>query len=229
MDYVTKSIALTIPEPAIMVLDTVRNLPHVRQAICGGGYPRGLYMQQHMGLSPEMYDMDIFVDIPKAAFQETFMALGRQFGNLIRHHEGTFRENEGLKILAEFPIPKNLQASFSGLESIQVNMGDGLPKANFSHFLQVANLGINQIAVKDPKTAVCTQDFLGGMETRTLAMNPRPDWEYNDWKMTCQKVKSLLNERPEFKGWSTQVVEKPKVATSGDFWKTIADDKTPNR
>lgn len=158
-------------------------------------------MQQVLGLSPRMNDIDVFADISHAEFKSVENRLEAEFGHPIRLHIGSFNKEESQRGLQEFPLPESLRSDCAGVESLQLNFGPDHPFANAFRYVALANVGMNQIAVHADGNIVATPLFLSDMVNKTMTMNPDRVWNVYDWTKTRQKLDEMQKQRPEFQSW----------------------------
>ena len=220
-DFTSKQIEylnLDVPALAMSVLEDVANHAKTSNLCIGGGFARGLYMQQVLGLNPEMNDIDIFTDLQKEDFLPFKRRLVREYGKPVRFHNGEFDESGQPRGLLEFVLPSDFQAICAGVKSIQINSGDGLQWAKAEDYVQNANVGINQVAITLGGFVIATPLFISDMTNKKMTMNKNRDWELGDWKKTIKKIKRLQSERPEFFDWTIERTPEPESIAQGRFW-----------
>lgn len=209
---------LDVPTLAQKVLRKIALVTHAKDICIAGGFVRGLYMQQIMGLSPQMNDIDVFADISHEAFDSVEEQLKAEFGTPIRFHLGKFEKEENPRGLLEFALPASLRKDCAGVESIQLNFGLQHPWANAFKYIERANVGMNQIAIHSDGTVYASALFITDMTGKTMTMNPERRWTAHDWLRTSKSLERMRKERPEFKGWSIVKTPKPHVPETGAFW-----------
>jgi len=214
------NIDLRVPFLASRVLQKLSQLTCARDICIAGGFARGLYMQQILGLSPQMNDIDIFADLTAEEFGFVEDRLKAEFGVPIRFHIGRFEKEENPRGLLEFSVPRYLREECAGVESIQLNFGKDHPWANAFKYITLANVGMNQIAVHSDGRVIASQLFLDDMINKTMTMNPNRHWTAHDWHRTLKSLERMQKERPEFFGWDIIRLQKPHLPDSGAFWET---------
>lgn len=212
------NVDLQVPSLAMHALRRLVEITHAKDICVAGGFTRGLYMQQVLGLSPQMNDLDVFADLPHEDFDTVEELLKIDFGAPIRFHIGRFEKEENSRGLLEFALPKSLREKCAGVESIQLNFGKAHPWANAFKYISLANVGMNQIAMCPDGRMVASQFFVDDMTNKTMTMNPERDWTAHDWHRTLTSLERMQKERPEFRGWEIIRTQKPCVPDSGVFW-----------
>lgn len=185
---------LNVPPLVMDILNVICDITKVDKICIAGGFPRGLYMQQKMGLSPQMNDIDIFADFPTQ--QEGIKKqLIKKFGPTIRTNLGIFDDHKTLsgqlpfRELIEFNIPESLRPQFANAQSIQFNFGINHPFANPYDYINLANVGINQIAMTEDGTVMASNLFMQDMANKTITMNPHRSWTPYNWKKNTRTIK----------------------------------------
>lgn len=214
----TQHLDLSVPLPALRVMQVFADIIGDKDISIGGGFVRGLYMQQVLGLTPQMNDIDIFAALPTDRFLPIRKEIEALFGSPSRFHIGQFEKEPYPRGLIEFPLPENVQKSCAGAKSIQLNFGESHPYANPHQYILDANLGINQIAITPEGKVIASPSFIKDMHAKTITMNPNRDWAVSDWARTVQSIQRMQGERPEFKGWQAVLRPKPRLEVSGSFW-----------
>lgn len=209
---------LHVPELAMAVLWRVADITQTDTICIAGGFVRGLYMQQVLGLTPEMKDVDIFADISVEQFFAIKDQLHKDFGKPIRFHIGQFEEEKTQRGLIEFGLPKDLMRQCAGVESIQINFGKSHSWADPISYVRLANVGINQAAITRESKAIASRLFVSDMGNRTMTMNSERTWTHNDWSRTVRKLERMTEERDEFEDWRPIPVKKPQTQIGGSFW-----------
>lgn len=212
---------LDVPETTTLIFQEVDRILQSDNICIGGGYFRGLFMQQHLGLSPQMNDIDVFSDISVDDFQLIKNNLERLLGNPIRFHIGTFDHEEHPRGLIEFPLPLSAQHSCAGVKSIQINFGQNHPWANAYEYIQNANLGINQVAMGKDGYVISSRSFENDMSNQTMTMDKRRKWSHHDWDRTVKSMDRMIKERPEFFGWAMNKVLAPNKVATGELWQRL--------
>lgn len=216
------SIGLSVPTLAMQALHCMAEITGARDICIAGGFVRGLYMQQVLGLAPQMNDIDVFADISHEEFNSVEGRLRTEFGHPIRFHVGRFEKEESLRGLQEFALPETVRKNCAGVESLQLNFGADHPFANVFHYLALANVGMNQIAVDMGGNIIASPLFMTDMDNKTMTMNPGRVWTTYDWFRTMQSLERMQKERPEFQGWKIIQTPKPNVPGGGVFWNVQA-------
>lgn len=215
---------LQVPLLASHALLRLAEITRAKDICIAGGFARGLYMQQVLGLSPQMNDVDVFADLPHEEFDLIEEQLKTEFGAPIRFHIGRFEKEENLRGLLEFALPKYLREKCAGVESIQLNFGKEHPWANAYKYTNLANVGMNQIAIHPEGSVIASQLFVDDMTNRTMTMNTERYWTAHDWHRTLKSLERMQKERSEFHGWKIVRAEKPCVPDSGVFWEKLKND-----
>jgi hypothetical protein len=211
-------LALQPPSMVVQALGLFSDITGARDICIGGGFTRGLYMQQVLGVTPQMNDIDIFADLSLENFNAVRDRLEREFGTPVRFHVGQFEEEENPCGLIEFALPNSLKPDFAGVDSLQLNFGSSHPWANPFKYISNANLGMNQIALCQDASVIASQLFLDDMTHQKMTMNSNRQWSAYDWTRTKKSTERMIAERPEFKGWEVVLVPKPYMPTTGTFW-----------
>lgn len=212
------NVDLQVPLLASHALQRLAEMTHAKDICVAGGFVRGLYMQQVLGLSPQMNDVDVFADLSHEEFDLVEERLKTEFGTPIRFHIGRFEKEENPRGLLEFVLPKFLREKCAGVESIQLNFGKDHPWANAFKYTTLANVGMNQIAIHLDGRVIASQLFVDDMTNKTMTMNPERYWTAHDWHRTLKSLERMQKERPEFRGWEIIRTQKPYVPDSGVFW-----------
>lgn len=209
---------LTVPPLAVTLLNKISHTLNTDKVCIAGGFLRGLYMQQKLGLSPEMNDIDIFVDIAVEDFAKVQHTLEKELGIPIRYHVGQFEREQNLRGLIEFALPNDLSERCGGVKSVQLNFGLAHPLADARYYTEVANVGMNQISMDKHGQIFMSDAFISDMKNQTMTMNPKRDWTSYDWEGTKKSIDRMQKERPEFQGWKKILVNKPTKPITGKFW-----------
>ena len=175
-------------------------------------------MQQRLGISPEMNDLDIFADIAVKDFASVREALEKELGVPIRYHEGRFENEHNQRGLIEFALPRDLSKACGGIKSVQLNFGLDHPWADASLYATQANIGINQISMDKQGQIFMSDTFVSDINNKTMTMNSGREWTLHDWERTEKSMDRMCKERPEFSGWKIISVPKPFKPITGRFW-----------
>lgn len=223
------NVSMQVPLVASQALRRLAEITHAKAICVAGGFVRGLYMQQALGLSPQMNDIDVFADLPHEDFDSIEEVLRWEFGTPIRFHIGRFEKEKNPRGLLEFAVPKSLREKCAGVESIQLNFGKSHPWANAFEYISLANAGMNQIAIDPDGRVIASQLFMDDMTNKTMTMNPEHHWTPYDWDRTSKSLERMKKERPEFHGWKIIKTTKPSVPESGVFWESqkVSLDPSP--
>lgn len=216
-------IDMTVPPLVMDIFNEIRDITGADQICIAGGFCRGLYMQQKMGLSPQMNDIDIFGDLPcqQEGIKRTLI---EKFGPTIRINLGVFEDHDTSKNhghfreLLKFNIPRNLRKFVANAHSIELNFGLNHPFANPYAYVDLANVGINQIAITPEGKVIASELFFHDMKNQTMTMNPHRNWIPYDWEKTLERLKKMQVERPEFQGWKIIKTQQPILPEQGLFW-----------
>ncbi len=211
------NISLQIHALALAMFHRVAEITGAENICIAGGFLRGLYMQQFLGLAPKMNDVDIFADMSIEEFNAVRHKLEYEFGTHSRILVGNFESEEHPCGLIEFLLPENRREQCAGAQSIQLNFGFSHPWAIPYEYIQQANIGMNQIAMRQDGTVIASQAFLDDMTDKTMTMNTNRTWLLADWIRTNKKMETMKNDRPEFKGWAIIQTPKPIVPITGSF------------
>lgn len=209
---------LKIPPLALALLNKISQTIRTDNVCIAVGFLRGLYMQQMLGLNPQMNDIDIFADISVEDFADVREALQKELGIPVRYHVGRFEDEENPRGLIEFALPSDLIRVCGGVKSVQLNFGLPHPWADASKYIELANIGINQISLDQRGQVFMSDMFVLDMQIQTMTMNPYRNWSQHDWDRTEKSMTRMLKERPEFRGWHIIVGNKPVKPTAGSFW-----------
>lgn len=212
------SIDLEIPQIAIDALIQINAITQVQYSCIAGGFVRGLYMQQILGLMPQMNDIDVFLDMSVDKFLAARGELQKKFGKPIRFHIGQFEEEENQRGLIEFGLPEYLRDQCAGVESIQLNFGECHPWAKPGNYVNQANVGMNQIAINADKKIIASSLCISDLNNKTMTMNPNRVWTAHDWIRTVKSLERMMKERSEFAGWNIKHVAGPTPSFEGTFW-----------
>lgn len=208
----------SVPDLALQVFQRISCISGIENMCIAGGFLRGLYMQQFQEVSPEMNDIDIFMDISPEQFALIREGLEKEFGKPVRFHLGKFEAEENSRGLIEFALPQDMRKICAGVKSIQLNFGMSHPWAKACDYVELANVGINQIAMNLNGEFFMSGDFRKDMSGKTMTMNSRRCWSQNDWDRTVKSMHRMIKERPEFKNWELILTPKPHQPIVGDFW-----------
>lgn len=211
---------LIVPPLAKALMDKISLTLGVDRICIAGGFLRGLYMQQNLGLKPQMKDIDIFADISVEDFAKLKESLQKELGIPIRYHVGQFETEEQQRGLIEFTLPEDLSKACGGVKSVQLNFGLSHPWADAREYIRLANVGINQVSMDKSGEVFMSDTFLSDMQNRTMTMNSDRDWSIHDWNRTRESMRRMRAERPEFKDWSEVLANKPLKPITGSFWES---------
>jgi hypothetical protein len=218
------NIDLHVPFIAVAAMQKMAEIIKPKTICIAGGFARGLYMQQILGLSPQMSDIDVFADFPAEMFGSVERRLKEEFGEAIRFHMGRFEKEENSRGLIEFSLPQCIREKCAFVESIQLNFGEKHSWANAYDYINLANVGMNQIAITQEGGIVASNLFINDMSHKTMTMNAQRDWTVNDWDRTSKLLARMQKERPEFSGWKIKRTQRPFVPEAGAFWRTQGEN-----
>ena len=213
-----ETLDVSIPRIALSCMKTVAHITSTDRLCIAGGFARGLFMLEALGASPQMNDIDIFIDLSADDFARVRSDLEHTFGKAVRFHIGFFEDEQHPRGLIEFNIPQDISEQCAHVKSLQINFGQGHPWANPHYYLHDANIGINQAVINRRGEFLASSLFLHDMKNKTMTMNPQIDWTHRNWENTVTSALRMQNERDEFKEWSTLEVSKPQAVPSGSFW-----------
>lgn len=209
---------LVVPPLALALLNKISQTIGADRMCIGGGFLRGLYMQQMLKRTPQMNDIDVFADISVEDFARIKDALQKELGTPVRYHVGQFDDEENQRGLIEFALPPDLSRACGGVKSVQLNFGLAHPWADANQYIEQANIGINQISMDKQGRVFMTDAFVSDMQNKTMTMNADREWSLYDWERTEKSIDRMRAERPEFQGWQKIVVSKPVKPMTGSFW-----------
>lgn len=215
---------VVIPRVAIDMVQKISEISGAQDLCIAGGFLRGLYMRQVLGLSPQMNDIDVFADMSEIKYLQVKDDLEAVFGKPVRFHIGTFDQEEFPRGLVEFLLPQIVSKKCGGVKTIQLNFGQNHPWACPDKYIETANININRIAAGVDGEVQTSSSFIHDMKKRKLAMNPERAWSLYDWERTMATIYRMRSERPEFKDWRIIQVAKPEHRVCGTFWKTCTRD-----
>lgn len=219
---------INVPNIAFAAMRAFTEITGAKKLCIGGGFLRGLYMQQHLRVTPTNNDIDIFADLNFEDFQLAKQLFIENFAQkpetnpeeetIARLQTGEFGESGEKRGLVEVLIPEDIRKISENVRTIQFNFGPEHAWADAALFAQDANLGINQIAIDLSAKIHLDPLFLSDMRTKHITMNQHRLWTLNDHKRTIDKIDRMIAERPEFSGWTTTTIPEPSHHPEGSFW-----------
>ncbi|MEM7679688.1 MAG: hypothetical protein AAF182_01625 [Pseudomonadota bacterium] len=211
-------IDLNVPPIALATFRRMAEITDAKNICIGGGFIRGLYMQQYLKLNPKMNDIDVFADMTMDKFQAVRKILETQFGTQIRVHIGTFDDERCARGLIEFALPEYFQDQGAGVSSVQLNFGPSHKRARLDSYMKTCNAGVNHGVIDLEGQSYVSSLFLSDITQRTITMNPRKSWTVSEWDSSMKTLTRMRDERPEFHGWKIIQAPRPSVEPSGLFW-----------
>lgn len=207
-----------VPPLAMEILDKWAAFTQAEDICIGGGFVRGLYMQQDLGLQPEMNDIDIFAKISVERFETLCTQKGIHFDKNHRYQTGYFDAELYPRGLIEFALTPEQTKACAGVKSVQLNYGEQHPWASPDDYVRDANAGVNQIAITRSGRVIASPLFVKDMENKTMTMNEHRGWTYHDWKRTYKSLSIMTMMRPEFHGWTIKAAPQPALPDTSPFW-----------
>jgi hypothetical protein len=201
---------LEVPYKTMVLLRNVCEIIKARYLCIAGGFPRGLYMQQVMGLSPQMNDIDIFADLSVQQLFSVREELCEFFKDgPVRFSSGLYGGDSTVYSLVEFTLLESEMQDHAGAKSVQINFASSHPWTNPYNYIKQANIGINQVAIKNDGQVIASDLFVSDMSNHSITMNPSIQNNCYQWQRNCSSMTRLVNERSEFQNWTLIKTREP--------------------